>query len=80
MRQTIITGTQVGEILRSRRKSREITQATVADELGISQSRLSVLEAHPDGLTLDRLLLLAKLLGLELVLRDAVPRRDKTEW
>ncbi|MFI5300241.1 MAG: helix-turn-helix domain-containing protein [Polyangiales bacterium] len=53
----------------------------LAAKLAISRSRLSTLEADPAGLTVDRLLLLAKLLGLEVVLQDegeAVP--PATEW
>lgn len=80
MRQTITTPAQVGEILRGRRKSRKAAQVTLAEQLGISQSRLSILEARPEGLTLDRLLVLAKLLGLEVVLQDAAPARGKAEW
>jgi len=81
MRQLITTPGQVGEILRARRKARHVPQQELADKLGISQSRLSTLESHPEGLTLDRLLILAKLLGLELVLQDksAVPA-PKAEW
>lgn len=69
-RQLITNPAQIGEIFRSRRKARGAPQQELATKLGISQSRLSTLEAHPAGLTLDRLLLLAKLLGLELVLQD----------
>jgi HTH-type transcriptional regulator/antitoxin HipB len=79
MRQTITTPAQVGEILRSRRKSRRASQAVLAEKLGISQSRLSILESNPERLTLDRFLTLAKLLGLEVVLRDAT-ERPKAEW
>ncbi len=80
MRQTVTTAAQVGEILRSRRKSRRAGQAVLAEKLGISQSRLSILEANPARLTLDRLLALAKLLGLEVVVQDAPERRPKVEW
>ncbi len=70
MRQLITTPTQVAEILRGRRKSRGLSQVELARKLGLSQARLSVLEADPSGLSVERLLLLAKLLGLELVLQD----------
>ena len=41
----------------------------------------STLEKHPEGLTLDRLILLAKLLGLELILRDkSEAPKSKAEW
>ena len=81
MRQLITTSSQIGEILRGRRKARGLPQQGLAAKLSISQSRLSTLEGNPAGLTLDRLLLLAKLLGLELVLQDRSdsPGR-KAEW
>lgn len=81
LRQTLTTTRQVAEILHGRRKARGIPQQDLATKLGISQSRLSVLEANPAGLTLERLLLLAKLLGLELVLQDrSGPPGTKVEW
>lgn len=81
MRQLITTPGQVGEILRGRRKARRVPQQELATKLGISQSRLSTLEAEPAGLTLDRLVLLAKLLGLEIVLQDKADKpATKTEW
>lgn len=70
MRQVITTPGQVGEILRGRRKARRVSQHDLASNLGITQSRLSVLESDPASLPLARLIVLAKLLGLELVLQD----------
>ena len=81
MRQLINTPGQVGEILRGRRKARGISQRDLAARLAVSQSRLSTLEEHPEGLTLDRLISLAKLLGLELVLQDKSDApKSKAEW
>lgn len=81
MRQLITRPEQVGEILRGRRKARRVPQQELASKLGISQSRLSTLESNAAGLTLDRLLHAAKLLGLELVLQDrSVAPAAKTEW
>jgi HTH-type transcriptional regulator/antitoxin HipB len=80
-RLSIFLPNQIGEIFRARRKVRRISQGDLAEKLGISQSRLSVLEANPAGLTLDRLLLLAKLLDLELVVQDrATTPTTKAEW
>lgn len=70
MRQVITTPGQVGEILRGRRKVRRLSQQELSAKLGVSQGRLSTLEANPAGLTLERLIVLAKLLGLELVLQE----------
>ena len=81
VRQIVTTARQVSEIFRGRRKARRLPQQDLATKLGISQSRLSILEANPAGLTLDRLILLAKLLGLELVLRDKRESSGaKVEW
>lgn len=71
MPQLIVTDPrQVGEILRSRRTSRRLSQQQIATRLNISQGRLSVLENNPADLTLERLITLAALLDLEIVLRD----------
>ena len=81
MRQLITAPSQVGEILRGRRKARQLPQQEVAEKLGISQSRLSTLESDPSGLTLDRLITLANLLGLELVLQEKEEAPGpKAEW
>ena len=82
MRQVLVTPNQVGEILRARRKARRLPQQTIAAQLGVGQSRLSTLEADPASLTLDRLLLLAQILGFELVLQDkASPTaKPRLEW
>jgi HTH-type transcriptional regulator/antitoxin HipB len=84
MRQLVTTPVQLGEVLRGRRKARSISQADLAAKLGISQGRLSTLESDPAGLTLERLLTLATVLGLEIVVQDetATPsaRRKKPEW
>jgi len=81
MRQLITTPTQLGEILRARRKARHLPQQALAQALGIGQSRLSTLESQPGELSLARVLLLAKLLGLELVVQDAKDgAQSKAEW
>jgi HTH-type transcriptional regulator/antitoxin HipB len=81
MRQIITTPAQVGEILRRRRKSRGMPQRELASKLGLSQNRLSTIEADPATLTLARLIAAANLLGLEVVLQDKgdVPS-PPSEW
>ena len=71
---------QAGQILVARRKALHLSQATVAARLGISQNRLSELEANPDRLNLDRLLALASLLGMELVLQEKTSSTSASEW
>lgn len=70
MRQLITTPAQLSEILRARRKARRVAQAQLAEKLDISQGRFSTLEGDPSGMTVERLLQLAHLLGLELVVQD----------
>ena len=81
MRQFITTPGQVGNILRGRRKARHVPQKDLAAKLGISQERLSRLEADAAGITLDRLIAIANLLGLELILQDKSDTpAPESEW
>lgn len=76
--QILCNPAQVGQVLASRRRALKFSQQAVAAKLGISQNRLSELEENPDRLTLDRLLALANILGLELTIRDQAIR-DQTD-
>lgn len=67
---TIHTPEQLGAILRDQRRARKMSQSQVATRLKIGQSRFSELEQNPAELNLARLLVLAKTLGLEVVLRS----------
>jgi HTH-type transcriptional regulator / antitoxin HipB len=81
MRLPVSNSAQVAEIIRGRRKSRGLAQQQLAAKLGISQSRLSVLEADPSALTLDRLIALANVLGLQLILQDKPDRPGtRPDW
>lgn len=79
MRQPITTPAQVAEILRGRRKARKVPQVALAKQLDISQGRFSTLEGDPAGMTLERFLLLAKLLDLEIVVQERAPVRAKKD-
>jgi HTH-type transcriptional regulator/antitoxin HipB len=78
--QRLTLAAQVGELLRARRKSLGIPQRELASKLGISQGRFSTLEIDPSALTLERLIALTNLLGLELVLRDRPRKQPRGEW
>ena len=81
MTQLINTPNQMGEIIRGRRKSRNVPQQELATKLHMSQSRLSTLEGNPANLTLDRLIAIANLLGFEIVLQDKLDKTStKAEW
>jgi HTH-type transcriptional regulator/antitoxin HipB len=77
--QRLYAESQAGELLRQRRKTRGLSQRQVASKLGVTQSRLSELESARAHITLERLIALARLLELEIVLRD---RREPpaTDW
>jgi HTH-type transcriptional regulator / antitoxin HipB len=71
--QTIRTTTQIGALISSARKHRQLSQAQLAHALGLQQSRLSKLEHNPGSLRVDQLLMLCAELGLQLQL---VPQTD----
>ncbi|MDZ4313843.1 MAG: helix-turn-helix transcriptional regulator [Azonexus sp.] len=78
---TIHTPEQLGAILRDQRRARKMSQSQVATRLNISQSWFSDLEQNPAEINLARLLVLAKTLGLEVMLRsqDAGPSNTPSE-
>lgn len=80
MQQLISTSAQAGQLLAARRKALKLSQQIVAAQLGISQNRYSELEMDPSRLTLDRLIRLAGILGLDLVVKKNVGSRSPSEW
>ncbi len=67
---TLLTAVQLGELLRSARKRRGLTQADVGVRLGLSQNRVSHLELHADELSFRQLLGWCAVIGLELLLAE----------
>mgnify|MGYP001159352986 CR=1 FL=1 len=72
--QSLVTASQLGVVLRGARKSHKLTQAQLAERLGLSQRRGSELEREPGTLSVDQLLAMCAQLGLQL----SVQPRDKT--
>jgi len=62
----LLTAAQLGPTLVSARKARRISQAALAERIGLSQSRVSYLELHPGDLSVDQLMAWCAALGLEL--------------
>jgi len=56
MQQTVATPYQMGQILAAGRRRAGLTQAEAAARLGVTQSRISTLEADSGALTLNQLL------------------------
>ena len=80
--QPLVTGVQLGQLLKSARKRRKLTQAQVASHLGLSQNRVSYLELHPDELSFKQLLGWCAAVGVELRLSERTPAAsaNSTEW
>ena len=77
--QRLTTETQAVELVRQRRKAKGLTQQQLASKLGVTQTRLSEIESGRAHLSVERLIAVAALLGLELVLREPPPK-PTTEW
>lgn len=64
--------------LRSMRKVRGLSQTDLARRMGVTQSRIAAIERNPAAVSAGQLLELLKVLGVELVLRDAHTAREST--
>jgi HTH-type transcriptional regulator/antitoxin HipB len=81
--QPLVSGDQLGQLLRSSRKRLKLNQAAIGAKLNLSQNRVSYLELHPEELSFKQLLTWCSALGLELRLgaRGAAPVKPRaTEW
>ena len=62
---------QLRQILKSLRKARGLTQAGLAQRLGLVQSRIADIEAHPGAVSVEQLLQVLTVLGAQWLVRDA---------
>jgi HTH-type transcriptional regulator/antitoxin HipB len=76
----ITHATQIGATLQGRRKALDLSQTDVAGRLGLSQNRISELESRPETLTVEQLLALLNVLGLELQIEERAAGKPKAEW
>ena len=77
----INTPKQIGTALSSRRKHLKLSQTEVASRLGLSQNRLSELESRPETLTVEQLLALLNVLGLQMGIREReTAGKSNVEW
>jgi HTH-type transcriptional regulator/antitoxin HipB len=70
MQHRIVNVDQLGLLLQSARKAAHCTQARLACQLGLSQSRLSKIEQNPGSATVQQLLALCGVLGIELMMQS----------
>jgi len=62
---------QLAPQLRSLRKVRQLSQASLAQKLGVSQSRIAAIE-HSPAVSAGQLLEILNVLGVDLILRDTL--------
>jgi HTH-type transcriptional regulator / antitoxin HipB len=68
----IRTPEQLGPIFLGFRKGRALSQAQLAQQLGVSQQTISQLERNPNKATLERLLKALSAMDVEIVLRSRI--------
>lgn len=61
---------QLKQLLKSLRKSRQVTQAELARRLGVVQSRVADIERDPGAVSVDQLLQVLAMLGAQVVVRQ----------
>ncbi|RSZ29396.1 helix-turn-helix domain-containing protein [Variovorax beijingensis] len=85
MQQILSVPSQLGALLKAARKEAGISQVRLAERLGISQSRMSHMELNPGSLSLEQLLAIFGVLGLEMVVGSKRPaptgsKAPSPEW
>jgi HTH-type transcriptional regulator/antitoxin HipB len=75
MQQVLSVPSQLGVLLKAARKEAGISQVKLAERLGISQSRMSHMELNPGSVSLEQLLALFSVLGLEILVGSKNPAR-----
>lgn len=69
MKQILSLSKRLGPLLQSARKSAGLTQAQLARQLGINQSRISAMELGPGSINVEQLLALLAALNHELLVQ-----------
>jgi HTH-type transcriptional regulator/antitoxin HipB len=69
----VALSTQLKQHLRSLRKARGLTQAALAQLLGVGQSRVADIEANPGAVSVEQLLQVLTVLNAQVVIRDNRP-------
>ena len=85
MNHPITTEQQIGQLLHGVRKAKTMTQAQLALQLGLTQTRLSRMELNPGRMTVAQLLNVLNVLGLTLHIENTsqIPEKrmpDQGEW
>ncbi len=67
---------QLAIVLRSFRHARQLTQAQLAERLGIAQQSYARMESHPAATSVSNLMKMLGTLGIDLVLHDRTPMSE----
>jgi len=70
---------QLQQLLKSLRKSRQMTQAELARRLGVVQSRVADIERDPGAVSVEQLLQVLAMLGAQLVVRETATEASATK-
>lgn len=74
----IQTPLQLSSHLRALRKARGLSQAELGLALGVGQTRVARIEGSPTAISVEQLLELLSVLGVQLVLRDPEPAQAES--
>lgn len=80
MRQKLSLPSQLGPMLRGARKQASLSQAGLGAKVGLSQKRISSLELDPSSMTVEQLLTIMAVLGVEVILQPHGTDVPKGEW
>ena len=70
---------QLQQLLKSLRKSRQMTQAELARRLGVVQSRVADIERDPGAVSVEQLLQVLAMLGAQMVVRETATEATATK-
>ena len=77
---TAYTPSQLGQVLKGQRVSRQLTQREAADTVGLLPKTISRLERATETATVESLFKLLSALQLELVVRSVPQESPAGEW
>lgn len=70
---------QLQQLLKSLRKSRQVTQAELARRLGVVQSRVADIERDPGAVSVEQLMQVLAMLGAQMVVRETATESSATQ-
>lgn len=79
---TVRTAQQLAPLMRAFRRQAGLSQAQLAEQLGISRQAVGALERDPASASFERLMRIWAVLGLEVSLRQRSPQENTSslEW